>query len=160
MSPPGARASLPRDFGRWLTTRREMLYRVGDALRFGQLHESLVGLAFTALLSVVVTDENQWLAAIMQFPGQKEPDEMEDSARQNERTDLKLAHAGLPTRRYPLIQRTLGDIVTLSLGGGQGNGTTDPSAHSDHKGHEVGTRSAEPPRLPLPSCGTNLKPER
>jgi hypothetical protein len=159
MSPPGARVGLPQDFGRWPTTRREMLYRVGDALRFGQLHESLVGLVFTALLSVVVTDENQWLAAIMQFPGQKEPDEMEDSVRQNERTDLKLAHAGLPTRRYPL-RTTLGAIVPLSLGGGQGDGTTDPSAHSDLKGHEVGTRSAEPPRLPLPSCGTNLKPER
>jgi hypothetical protein len=39
--------------------------------------------------------------------------------------------------------------VTVSLGGGQGNGTTDPSADSDLKGHEVGTRSAEPPRHPL-----------
>ena len=34
--------------------------------------------------------------------------------------------------------------MSLSLGGGQGNGTTDPSADSDLKGHEVGTRSAEP----------------
>jgi hypothetical protein len=58
MSPPEARVGLPQDFGRWPTTRREMLYRVGDALRFGRLHESLVGLVSTALLSVVVTDEN------------------------------------------------------------------------------------------------------
>jgi hypothetical protein len=38
--------------------------------------------------------------------------------------------------------------VMLSLGGGQGNGTTDPSAHSDLKGREVGTRSAEPHDIP------------
>jgi hypothetical protein len=57
--------------------------------------------------------------------------------------------AGLATHHHPLIQPTLSDIVTLSLGGGQGNGTTDPSAHSDLKGREVGTRSAEPPRHPL-----------
>ncbi|MCU1342066.1 MAG: hypothetical protein JWN92_1489 [Candidatus Acidoferrum typicum] len=38
---------------------------------------------------------------------------------------------------------TSGDTVTLSLGGGQGNGTTDPSADSDLKGREVGIRSAE-----------------
>ena len=34
--------------------------------------------------------------------------------------------------------------MILSLGGGQGNATTDPSAHSDLKGREVGTRTAEP----------------
>ena len=48
-----------------------------------------------------------------------------------------------------LTQLTCGGTVSLSLGGGQGNGTTDPSADSDLKGHEVGTRSAEPPRHPL-----------
>ncbi len=61
-----------------------------------------------------------------------------------------------------LIQRTLGDTVTLSLGGGQGNGTTDPSADSDLKGHEVGTRSAESPAtssLPLSGQARNPKTE-
>ena len=47
--------------------------------------------------------------------------------------------------------------MTLSLGGGQGNGTTDPSADSDLKGHEVGTRSAEPHDILPLSCGD--KPE-
>ena len=70
------------------------------------------------------------------------------SRRQNDRTDFKLA-ACQPGNSAPLIQGTLGDIVALSLGGGQGNGTTDPSARSDLKGREVGTRSAEPPRHPL-----------
>jgi hypothetical protein len=46
--------------------------------------------------------------------------------------------------------------VTLSLGGGQGN-ATDPSADSDLKGHEVGTRSAEPHDILPPACGN--KPE-
>jgi hypothetical protein len=45
----------------------------------------------------------------------------------------------------------------LSLGGGQGNGTTDPSAHSDLTGREVGTRSAEPHDIVSPPCGD--KPE-
>src|SRR6266568_5936807 len=45
----------------------------------------------------------------------------------------------------------------LSLGGGQGNGPTDPSAHSDLKGREVGTSSAEPHDILSPSCGTSLK---
>ncbi len=35
--------------------------------------------------------------------------------------------------------------MAVSLGGGQGNETTDPSAEPDLKGHEVGTRSAETP---------------
>jgi hypothetical protein len=61
------------------------------------------------------------------------------------------------THHHPLIHRTLGDIVALSLGGGQGNGTTDPSAHSDLKGREVGTRSAELHDILSPSCGD--KPE-
>jgi hypothetical protein len=52
--------------------------------------------------------------------------------------------------------------VALSLGGGQGNGTTDPSADSDLKGHEVGTRSAESPAtssLPLSGQARNPKTE-
>jgi hypothetical protein len=57
----------------------------------------------------------------------------------------------------PLIQGISGDIVILSLGGGQGNETTDPSAHSDLKGHKVGTRSAETHEILSPSCGD--KPE-
>ncbi len=47
--------------------------------------------------------------------------------------------------------------MIVSLGGGQGNGPTDPSAHSDLKGREVGTRSAEPHDILSPSCGD--KPE-
>jgi len=39
--------------------------------------------------------------------------------------------------------------MILSLGGGQGNETTDPSAHSDLKCRELGTRSAAPPQYPL-----------
>jgi hypothetical protein len=45
--------SLPQNLGTRPTARHEMLYRVGDELRFDRLNENLVGLVFT-LLSVVV----------------------------------------------------------------------------------------------------------
>ena len=48
----------------------------------------------------------------------------------------------------PWFEEPSGDNVTASLGGGWVDGRTDPSACSDLKGHEVGTRSAEPPRHP------------
>ena len=47
-----------------------------------------------------------------------------------------------------LIQKTFGDTVSPSLGGGQGNRSTDPNAGSDLKGREVGTLCAEPPPNP------------
>jgi len=42
--------------------------------------------------------------------------------------------------------------VKGSLGGGQGDGRTDPNACSDLKGHEVGIRSAEPRDILAPAC--------
>src|SRR5205814_1697609 len=60
---------------------------------------------------------------------------------QSPRNQMRLAH-------LPLNQQTSGVNVTASLGGGQGDGTTDPSACSDLKGREVGIRSAEPHEHP------------
>ncbi len=50
--------------------------------------------------------------------------------------------------------------MTVSLGGGQGNGTTDPSADSDLKGRAVGNQIRRTPTTSsLPPAGTSLKSE-
>jgi len=80
-SPSGAKVSLPQNLRAEPTARHEMLYRVGDELRFDRLKENLVEPVFTLLSLVVQRKKISDLQPSLQFHGEKAPNERGDSAR-------------------------------------------------------------------------------
>jgi len=71
--------SLPQNLRTGPTARHEMLYRVGDELRFDRLKENLVGPVFTLLSLVVQRKKISDLQPSLQFHGEKEPNERDVS---------------------------------------------------------------------------------